>query len=206
MARLSPHDFEEGETHTGCTVQTLKCRRCGYESFAWSKGPGTGDEELLGYVCDEICRYREGRTQEELDAICKTCKVEGLSRARTQKPPAHYHLGKPGPSPAQGEAQESEPERTSFQNLPPELRDNPLTRRVYSLGLVLGEDCPGNDCTVYRNIFRMAQELDEALDHVRKSSAPEIALRSALRKNVAELREMYSENFAVKQFREGMQT
>ena len=189
IVRLSPHDYVEGETHTGCTVQTLKCRRCGHESFAWSKGPGTGDEELLGYVCDEICRHREGRTQEELDAICKTCKVESLSRARAQPP-------REGPDP--------DPEQTSFRNLPPELRDNPLTRRVYSLGLVLGEDCPGNDCTVYRNIFRMAQELDEALDHVRPDSAPELALRSALRKNVAELREMYSENFAIKQFRDGM--
>ena len=37
LAIVSPHDFEEGETFTGCTVQTLKCRRCGMESFAWSK-------------------------------------------------------------------------------------------------------------------------------------------------------------------------
>ena len=36
-AILSAHDFEEGETFTNCTVQTLKCRRCGMESFAWSR-------------------------------------------------------------------------------------------------------------------------------------------------------------------------
>lgn len=41
----SPHDYEEGETFTGCTVQTLKCRRCGAESFTWSKGPGLEQEE-----------------------------------------------------------------------------------------------------------------------------------------------------------------
>lgn len=36
---LSPHDYEEGETFTGCTVQTLKCRRCGAESFVWRLTP-----------------------------------------------------------------------------------------------------------------------------------------------------------------------
>lgn len=45
LAIVSPHDYEEGETFTGCTVQTLKCRRCGRESFAWSKGPAMGPEQ-----------------------------------------------------------------------------------------------------------------------------------------------------------------
>lgn len=35
LAEVSPHIFEEGETHTGCTVQELRCRRCGQVSFAW---------------------------------------------------------------------------------------------------------------------------------------------------------------------------
>lgn len=38
LAVLSPHDYVEGEIFTNCTVQMLKCRRCGHESFAWSKG------------------------------------------------------------------------------------------------------------------------------------------------------------------------
>ena len=76
LAIVSPHDFEEGDTFTGCTVQTLKCRRCGMESFAWSKEPSPGQEETLAYICDEVCKYREGRTQEELDAICEKCKVD----------------------------------------------------------------------------------------------------------------------------------
>lgn len=42
---VSAHDYEEGETFTGCTVQTLKCRRCGAESFAWSKGSGPEPRE-----------------------------------------------------------------------------------------------------------------------------------------------------------------
>lgn len=49
MANLSPHDFEEGETYTGCTVQILRCRRCGRESFAWSKGTAPEQEEAPYY-------------------------------------------------------------------------------------------------------------------------------------------------------------
>ena len=186
-AILSAHDFEEGETFTNCTVQTLKCRRCGMESFAWSKGPGPGpeQEEALAYVCDEVCRFREGRTQEELDAICEKCKVERW---------AQRYIPEPEPR-----------EREAFENLPSGMRDDRNTRRVYSLGLALAEECPGNDCTVYLNIFNMARELDEALDKVKPNSAPFLALRSALMQRARELGEMYFENYAVQQFKEGMQ-
>lgn len=183
-AILSPHDFEEGETFTGCTVQTLKCRRCGMESFAWSKGPGPEQEEALAYVCDELCKFREGRTQEELDAICERCKLERW---------------------AQGRAQEPEPtERTTFENLPSGMRNDRNTRKVYALGLVLAEECPDNDCRVYLNTFNMARELDEALDKTKPNSAPFLALRSALMQYAGELWQMYDKNYAVQQFKEGM--
>lgn len=39
LAEMSPHDFVEQEVIEGCTVQVLRCRKCGYESFAWFK-PG----------------------------------------------------------------------------------------------------------------------------------------------------------------------
>lgn len=39
LAEMSPHDFVEQEVIEGCTVQVLRCRKCGYESFAWVK-PG----------------------------------------------------------------------------------------------------------------------------------------------------------------------
>lgn len=44
LAVLSPHDYVEGETFTNCTVQILKCRRCGHESFAWSRGAAPKQE------------------------------------------------------------------------------------------------------------------------------------------------------------------
>ena len=184
LAIVSAHDFEEGETFTNCTVQTLKCRRCGMESFAWSKEPSPEQEEALAYVCDEVCKFREGRTQEELDAICEKCKVERWAQSRAQKP--------------------EPPAKDTFTNLPDELKNERVTRRVYALGLVLGEDCPGNDCIIYRNVFNMARELDDAIDEL-DSTAARAALRRELRERVKELREMYLENYAVQQFKEGMQ-
>lgn len=38
LAEVSPHDFVETEIVKGCTVQVLKCRKCGHESYAWSPG------------------------------------------------------------------------------------------------------------------------------------------------------------------------
>lgn len=44
LAALSPHDYQESEVITGCTVQVLQCRRCGHESFAWSRTASPGKE------------------------------------------------------------------------------------------------------------------------------------------------------------------
>lgn len=204
LAILSPHDFTEGETFTGCTVQALKCRRCGMESFAWSKGTAPEQEEALAYVCDELCKFREGRTQEELDAICEKCKLENWARNRAQEPPARYHLGKPGPSPAQGEAPKPKL-RTGFDHLPENIGYSLQTKQVYAVGLALAEECPDNDCRVYLNIFNMARSLDDAIDEMDDpNSYPAIVLRQDLHKKLRELGEMYFENYAVRQFREGM--
>ena len=204
LAILSPHDFEEGETFTNCTVQTLKCRRCGMESFAWSKEPGPEQEEALAYVCDELCRFREGRTQEELDAICEKCKLGSWARGRAPELPTRYHLGKPGPSPAQGEAPKPK-FRTGFDHLPENIGYSLQTKKLYALGLVLAEECPDNDCKVFLNIFNMARSLDDAIDEMDDpNSYPAIVLRQDLHKKLRELGEMYFENYAVRQFKEGM--
>lgn len=187
LAIMSPHDFEEGDTFTGCTVQALKCRRCGMESFAWSKEPSPGQEEALAYICDEVCKYREGRTQEELDAICAKCKVDRWAGA----PPTPTPLGEPGA------------ERDTFTHAHPNIQRDSTTRRVYALGLALAEECPENDCKVYLNIFNMARELDKALDRV--TGHPATVLRGALHDRLRELGEMYTSNYAIQQFKEGMQ-
>lgn len=176
---MSAHDYEEGETFTGCTVQMLKCRKCGRESFAWSKAPGPEREETLAYVCDELCKFREGRTQEELDAVCETCKLERLT----------------------GGARPRAAEPTNFEHLHRDIQRHPQTKKLYALGLALARECPDNDCRVYLNIFNMARELDAAIGGVSDYAA--IVLRRDLLDRVRELGEMYDTNVAVQKFKEG---
>lgn len=208
LAIVSPHDFEEGETFTGCTVQTLKCRRCGMESFAWSKEPAPGQEETLAYICDEVCKYREGRTQEELDAICAKRKVDRWAGAPPTLTPQEvknlrdlFRLAGEVSEYVNGEKLP----RETFQNAPSGVRNDYNTKKVYALGLALAEKCPDNDCRVYLNIFNMARELDAALDVLKGNTAPALALRSTLTERLGDLWEMYSKNHAIQQYKEGMQ-
>lgn len=46
------------------------------DTFGATAPPPDQREEALAYICDEVCKYREGRTQEELDARCAKCKVD----------------------------------------------------------------------------------------------------------------------------------
>lgn len=209
-------------------------------------------EELLAHVCDELCQFRAGRTQEELDAVCKKCKLERLASEADDR---ELRLKETAKKRLEGYAQElaetqlntkaerlehearaylealtttktfseqevtiyeaaisaalkvrpEPPARKTFTNLPSGMRNDRNTRKVYSLGLALAEECPDNDCRVYLNIFNMARELDEVLDEMRPSSTPFVTLRSALMERAGELWKMYAENYAVQQFKEGMQ-
>lgn len=190
LAFVSAHDYEEGETFTDCTVQVLKCRRCGRESFAWSRGTAQADEEAIAYVCDELCRFREGRTQEELDAICEKCKLGSWAQVKPRE-----------------ETPPQEPKfHTGFDHLPEGIGYSLQTKRAYALGLVLADDCPDNDCRVYLNTFNMARALDDAIGEMNDpESYPAIVLRRELHKLLQELLEMYRENYAIQQFKKGMQ-
>nr|WP_325235749.1 hypothetical protein [uncultured Oscillibacter sp.] len=170
-------------------------------------------EEALAYICDEVCKYREGRTQEELDAICAKCKVDRWARASPAPTPraernrlgllkevSDYVNGKENTPPTGGVGAE----RDTFTNLDPSTNSKLMTRKVYALGKLLENDCPENDCRIYLNIFRMAKSLDTALDGFNASSYPAQVLRSDLRQHLRELRRMYHENHAVQQYKEGM--
>lgn len=140
----------------------------------------------------------------KLDAICEKCKLESWARSRAQEPPTRYRLGKPGPSPAQGEAPKPKL-RTGFDHLPENIGYSLQTKQVYAVGLALAEECPDNACRVYLNIFNMARSLDDAIDEMGDpNSYPAIVLRQDLHKKLRELGEMYFENYAVRQFKEGM--
>lgn len=217
--------------------------------FGASAQPPDCQEEDLAYICDELCKYREGRTQEDLDAICAKCRVDRKAGAPPtltprevrdlrslfrmmeevedyvnggddQKPtPHHLHRGAAERMIQRLEMKlpegttlktiqdlmdtspSSEPPREKFRHIP-EAGNNLLGQKVYQLGLAMEADCPNNDCTIYRNTFQMARELDETLDGAQGYAAE--VLQRELWKHVRELRRMYYENNAVKTYREGV--
>lgn len=91
--------------------------------------------------------------------------------------------------------------KEGFRHLPPGMADNPFVKPIYKLGQRLEADCPDNDCVIYRNVFRMALELEDAMDGMDPDSHPARTLRKELMKLVSDLRELYSKNFAVRRYR-----
>lgn len=97
-----------------------------------------------------------------------------------------------------GQTETSLKEAQSFRHLPAEKNGSYATR-VYDLGVQFEKECPGNDCRIYRNIFRMCRELDEQVELL--SGWPRKIVESELRKQYFELEGMYLMNYAVKQYR-----
>lgn len=89
----------------------------------------------------------------------------------------------------------------SFRHLPPRMAGNPLVKPMYKLGRRLEADCPDNDCVIYRNVFRVALELEDAMDGMEPDSYPARTLRKELMKLVSDLRELYLKNHAVCKYR-----
>lgn len=143
------------------------------------------DENALAQICDELCpEPQKAKSQEELDEICAACGME-----LRESPPAP-------------DVQEQEsPLHGSFRHLPPGMMIHTFLRALYQLGQKLEAECPENDCIVYRNTFRMAKEVDAALDQLDPGGYPALVLRRALRKLVSVLRELYLENHAVRIYR-----
>lgn len=136
-------------------------------------------EELLAYICDEVCKERiPGRTQEELDAVCAKCEVNRLAATPILEPPhkprdAFQHIGNSGG----------------------------IAREIYALGLKLAEDCPLNDCHLYLNIFNMCRELDEQIDRV--EGWPRKLLEMELNRKNLELEQMFMLNYAIREYKHG---
>ncbi|MBQ7230669.1 MAG: hypothetical protein IJX04_07205 [Oscillospiraceae bacterium] len=84
----------------------------------------------------------------------------------------------------------------TFRHVP---KNGKLTRRVYQLGLRMLESCPENDCTIYRNIFQQARELDDKIGFL-EGYADQVMMRS-LRKLYGDLEQMYLMSSAVRCYR-----
>lgn len=94
-------------------------------------------------------------------------------------------------------------EPLTFENLPPEKRDSNTARQVYGLGIILEEDCPENDCRIYLNIFNMCRELDEQAPLL--TGRARDVVEQDLRKQYFELETMFTTNYAIRQYRKGLQ-
>lgn len=73
---------------------------------------------------------------------------------------------------------------------------------LWALGQALEEACPGNDCRIYLNTFRLARETDEALDLVTEGHGRTALLRELRRLTLA-LERMYQISPAVQEYRRG---
>lgn len=85
LAELSPHDFEEVDCITGCTVQTLRCRRCGFESFAWSRTARSiraRDMEKIGTLIRELGEYVGHGSEGDAPEHCFQHDCESISEQR----------------------------------------------------------------------------------------------------------------------------
>lgn len=142
-------------------------------------------EELLAYVCDHICKHRElGGDQDAMDARCEKCRLGDLAKAAQEKQPP---------------IREQEPARDTFVSAVEDVREAQWVKQCYALGLMLNQECPDNDCIIYRNIFNMARELDGAIEIV--SGYPATVLQYRLHERIRELREMWLNNCAILAYR-----
>ena len=85
LAELSPHEFEEVDCITGCTVQTLRCRRCGFESFAWSQTARSiraRDMEKIGTLIRELGEYVGHGSEGDAPEHCFQHDCESISEQR----------------------------------------------------------------------------------------------------------------------------
>jgi len=162
-------------------------------------------ENLLECIRNELRKYRNADiSQEELDAFCDKCGIGKWAGVPPKLTPKEfwdlrrlsiilkelndYTSSEPAAPPSE----------EGFRHFI-KTGDDLLSRKVYRLGLEMEAECPDNGCIVYRNIFQMAQELDDALDRTQGYAAE--VLRRELGKNVRELWRMYLKNDAVREYR-----
>lgn len=88
-------------------------------------------------------------------------------------------------------------ERQDFLNAPAGLRVT--SGKLWALGQRLLVRCPQNDCTIYRNVFLQAMELDDQRDRVRGHAA--LTLEREQNKLLRELEQMYLMCSAVRCYR-----
>lgn len=92
---------------------------------------------------------------------------------------------------------------TAFHHLPETVNPG-NNEKVFWLGLQLEQDCPENDCRLYRNLFRMCREIDDQVN--RLTGWPRTRMDAELRKQYFDLETTYLTNHAVRQYRQQLRT
>lgn len=189
-----------------------------YKSFLGAHGKY--QQELIG-PCPR-CGYRPMNPKLMLNTlsrhadiyICESCGMEEAMMDAAHQPPlpfADWAIFQDGwwkkvvcdvsdakPSLSSGD-QVKPPERDTFVSAVPDVRDAQYVKNIYALGLMLNQDCPDNDCVIYKNVFNMARELDGAIEIV--SGYPAKVLETRLHERIRELREMWLNNCAILAYR-----
>lgn len=130
--------------------------------------------------------------------ICEACGMEEAMIAASHEPAIplkDWAL-------FQGAGQQTETVRPvwdTFVNASQDVRESPRTKGVYQLGLAMEQECPDNDCRIFKNVFNMARELDGAMCII--SGYPATVLQRRLHERIGELSEMWESNYAVLAYR-----
>jgi hypothetical protein len=75
---------------------------------------------------------------------------------------------------------------------------NPMSKKIYALGLELTKNCPDNDCRIYRTIYNNCCDIDNQIIYV--TGLPCEILTRELCKQYHQLVTMYLTNYAVGEY------
>ena len=70
--------------------------------------------------------------------------------------------------------------------------------QLFALGMLLMENCPDDDCIIFRNTFKMCREMDNQLDGLTGQDLQK--LKSRFYREYESLEHMYQTNFAVRRY------
>ena len=70
--------------------------------------------------------------------------------------------------------------------------------QLFALGMLLMENCPDDDCIIFRNTFKMCREMDNQLDGLTGQDLQK--LKSRFYREYESLEHMYRTNFAVRRY------
>ncbi len=70
--------------------------------------------------------------------------------------------------------------------------------QLFTLGMLLLDNCPDDDCIIFRNTFKMCREMDNQLDGLTGQDLQK--LKSRFYREYESLEHMYQTNFAVRRY------